>query len=85
MTGNHHLRASDRIAEALETLERRNKVVYDIVVMVQGDEPMIDPAMVRNSLQPLVASPSVNLVNLLGQITARQSLKTVTALESCAI
>ena len=75
MTGNHHLRASDRCAEALETLERRNNVVYDIVVMVQGDEPMIHPDMVRDSLQPLLASPSVNVVNLLGQITSQKEFE----------
>lgn len=71
MTGDHHVRASDRCAEALETLERRNKLVYDIVVMVQGDEPMIHPDMVCDSLQPLLSSPSVNVVNLLGKITGQ--------------
>lgn len=75
MTGNHHLRASDRCAEALETLERRNNVVYDIVVMVQGDEPMIHPDMVHASLQPLLNSPSVNAVNLLGQINSQKEFE----------
>lgn len=75
MSGNHHLRASARCADALETLERRNKVVYDIVVMVQGDEPMIHPDMVHASLQPLLASPSVNAVNLLGQINSQKEFE----------
>lgn len=75
MTGNHHVRASDRCAEALETLERKNKMVYDIVVMVQGDEPLIHPEMIRESLQPLLASPSVKVVNLLGEITSQKEFE----------
>lgn len=75
MTGNHHVRASDRCAEALETLERKNKMVYDIVVMVQGDEPLIDPEMIRESLQPLLDSPSVKVVNLLGKITSQREFE----------
>lgn len=75
MTGNHHVRASDRCAEALETLERRNKLVYDIVVMVQGDEPLVHPEMIREALQPLLANPSVQVANLLGKITSREEFE----------
>ncbi len=75
MTGNHHVRASDRCAEALETLERRNKLVYDIVVMVQGDEPLVHPEMIREALQPLLASQSVQVANLLGKITSREEFE----------
>ncbi len=43
MTGKHHERASDRCAEALQVLESDENLRYDIVVMVQGDEPMASP------------------------------------------
>ena len=75
MNCDHHLRVSDRCAEALETLEHRNNLVYDIAVMVQGDEPMIHPEMIRESLQPLLANPSVNVVNLPGQITSQKEFE----------
>ena len=39
MTGNHHERASDRCAEALGYIEKQDGIQYDIIVMVQGDEP----------------------------------------------
>jgi 3-deoxy-manno-octulosonate cytidylyltransferase (CMP-KDO synthetase) len=39
MTSPAHKRATDRVAEAAEHFEA------DIVVMIQGDEPMITPAM----------------------------------------
>jgi 3-deoxy-manno-octulosonate cytidylyltransferase (CMP-KDO synthetase) len=70
MTGSHHERASDRCAEALEKLEAQDRVKYDIVVMVQGDEPMIHPDMISEALAPMLTDSSVQVVNLLGEITS---------------
>jgi 3-deoxy-manno-octulosonate cytidylyltransferase (CMP-KDO synthetase) len=67
MTSNKHVRASDRCAEALVMIERENKVIYDIVIMVQGDEPMIHPKMIDEALNPF-SDESVQVVNLLGDI-----------------
>lgn len=68
MTGDHHERATDRCAEALEKLEKLNHTRYDIVVMIQGDEPMTHPAMIREAIQPLLEDAEVQVVNLLGTI-----------------
>lgn len=68
MTGEQHERATDRCAEALIKLEKMNNVTYDIVVMVQGDEPMTHPDMIAESLQPLLDDNKVQVVNLLGKI-----------------
>jgi 3-deoxy-manno-octulosonate cytidylyltransferase (CMP-KDO synthetase) len=68
MTGDQHERASDRCAEALLKLEEANNVRYDIVVMVQGDEPMTHPDMISEAVQPLLDNADVQVVNLLGQI-----------------
>lgn len=68
MTGRHHERASDRCAEALEILESSDGVTYDIVVMVQGDEPLVHPEMISQALQPMLANPSILVTNLLGKI-----------------
>ena len=68
MTGSHHERASDRCAEALEILEREQNTSYDIVVMVQGDEPMTHPDMISEALQPMLDDPSIHVTNLLGKI-----------------
>jgi len=68
MTGDQHERASDRCAEALVKLEESNNIRYDIVVMVQGDEPMAHPDMIAEAVQPLLENPDVQVVNLLGQI-----------------
>jgi 3-deoxy-manno-octulosonate cytidylyltransferase (CMP-KDO synthetase) len=68
MTGNHHERASDRCAEALQILEKQNGIRYDVVVMVQGDEPMTRPEMIEESALPLTKDASIKVVNLLGKI-----------------
>ncbi|MCZ4306875.1 3-deoxy-manno-octulosonate cytidylyltransferase [Zoogloeaceae bacterium G21618-S1] len=68
MTGNEHERASDRCAEALVALERANNTTYDIVVMVQGDEPMTHHDMIAEAVQPLIDHPDVQVTNLLGKI-----------------
>lgn len=65
MTSSSHERASDRVAEAAERVEA------DIVVMIQGDEPMITAGMIEASLLPLVNESSVDCVNLIGQITSK--------------
>lgn len=68
MTGTQHERASDRCAEALLKLEKANNCRYDIVVMVQGDEPMTHPEMITEAVQGLQQDADAKVVNLLGEI-----------------
>jgi 3-deoxy-manno-octulosonate cytidylyltransferase (CMP-KDO synthetase) len=68
MTSASHERASDRCAEALEVLEKLDGIKYDIVVMVQGDEPMTHPDMISEAVMPMLDDASLNVVNLLGKI-----------------
>src|SRR5688500_8766551 len=44
MTSDAHERASDRVAEVARSIDA------DIVLMVQGDEPMIEPSMIQAAL-----------------------------------
>jgi 3-deoxy-manno-octulosonate cytidylyltransferase (CMP-KDO synthetase) len=68
MTGAQHERASDRCAEALLALEAANNTRYDVVVMVQGDEPLTHPDMIAEAVQPLLDDAAVQVVNLLAPI-----------------
>jgi 3-deoxy-manno-octulosonate cytidylyltransferase (CMP-KDO synthetase) len=70
MTSPKHERASDRCAEALTKLENVDGVSYDIVVMVQGDEPMINSAMISEAVAPLIADANINISNLIGEINS---------------
>lgn len=66
MTSPDHQRASDRVAEASEQLDS------DIIVMIQGDEPLVTPEMVELSVQPLLEDPSIFCTNLTKQITTQE-------------
>jgi 3-deoxy-manno-octulosonate cytidylyltransferase (CMP-KDO synthetase) len=68
MTGAHHERASDRCAEALGILEAQNGIRYDIVVMIQGDEPMTHPEMISEAVTPMLDDDTLQIVNLHGKI-----------------
>ncbi|HEX6715713.1 MAG TPA: NTP transferase domain-containing protein, partial [Pyrinomonadaceae bacterium] len=63
MTSPSHERATDRVAEAVEHF------AADIIVMIQGDEPMITPEMIESALDPLRADSSTSCVNLIHRIT----------------
>ena len=68
MTSNKHERASDRCSEALGYLEKQDGIQYDIIVMVQGDEPMIHPNMITEAVKPMLEDPDIIVTNLLGNI-----------------
>ena len=68
MTQICHKRASDRCAEALLILETERNTRFDIVVMVQGDEPMTHSDMITEALTPMLEDPSIQVVNLMGEI-----------------
>ena len=70
MTGNHHERASDRIAEALEYIENESNDEVDVITMVQGDEPMIDPHMIDLGVSPLLKPSTFGVTNLMSVIAS---------------
>jgi 3-deoxy-manno-octulosonate cytidylyltransferase (CMP-KDO synthetase) len=75
MTSTLHERASDRAAEALAVLEAEDGVTYDIVVMVQGDEPMTHPEMVSQALSPMLTNTSIKVVNLVADIASQEEFE----------
>ena len=68
MTGSHHTRALDRVAEAVNNLEN-NADENDIVVCVQGDEPMMRPDMIDAVIKPLLNQESIGCTVLAMHIT----------------
>jgi 3-deoxy-manno-octulosonate cytidylyltransferase (CMP-KDO synthetase) len=68
MTSDKHERASDRAAEALLKIEKETGQRKDIIVMIQGDEPMVAPEMLNLALQPMLEDESVLVVNLMAPI-----------------
>jgi len=91
MTSHKHERASDRCAEALLEAEKKYGDRFDIVVMVQGDEPMVNPEMIDEALAPFYEDSNIEIVNLLGnfeseeEFLSKNSIKVVCNLNSEAI
>ena len=85
MTSPSHQRASDRVAEAAEQLD------VDIVVMIQGDEPLVTPEMLELSFQPLLEDQSLFCTNLTKRIESleefqdRNTIKVIMDLEGYAL
>lgn len=62
MTADTHERASDRVAEAIADIDA------ELVVMVQGDEPMTHPDMIDAAVAPFQNDPQLGCVNLFRKI-----------------
>jgi len=68
MTSSSHTRATTRTAEAMKSIENIIGKKVDIVVMVQGDEPLIPPSVISETLPPF-KDVSINIVNIMSKIT----------------
>ena len=75
MTSNKHKRASDRCSEALKKFEKKIKKKYEIVVMVQGDEPMINHKMISNAIRPLIKDKTTHISNVCSRIKKQSDFK----------
>ena len=69
MTSSVHQRASDRVAEAAQGLAAQ------IIVMVQGDEPMTVPIMIEQAVVPMLEHSNVQCVNLMARIKSLEEWK----------
>lgn len=62
MTSPDHETGTDRLAEVAA------KLSSDIIVNVQGDEPLIDPEMIDEAIMPLTLDPSIVMGTLKSRI-----------------
>lgn len=72
MTADTHKRATDRTSEAMLKIEGKAGKNIDIVVMIQGDEPMIFPEMIDESIRPMLEDKAVQVVNLMAPLKSRE-------------
>ncbi len=91
LTSHEHERASERTAEALLNIE---KIIpgshFDIVVLIQGDEPLIHPEMIREVIEPLLSGEKQvsNLMMKLhseNEVNNPNNVKVVTSLQGNAL
>ncbi len=58
MTNENHQSGTDRIAEVVE------QIPADIIVNIQGDQPLLDPKMIDEAVQPMLEDPTVQMSTL---------------------
>ena len=72
MTADSHERCTDRIAEAVEKIEVMTGSQVEIVVNIQGDEPMVFPEMIDEAVAPMVTDNSIVTTNLMAPIKTHE-------------
>ena len=72
MTSSKHERGTDRVAEAAMRIEGESKTKLDIVVNIQGDEPMLTPEMIDSAIKPMIDDTSIVCVNLMAPLIDRE-------------
>jgi 3-deoxy-manno-octulosonate cytidylyltransferase (CMP-KDO synthetase) len=70
MTGSDHPSGSDRVMEAAEQLSLETE---SVVVNIQGDEPLLDPAMLSTLLTPF-KEPRIQVTTLAHPLTPEDAL-----------
>lgn len=67
MTRSDHTSGTDRIAEVAGEMDE------DVIVNVQGDEPLINPLDIDAAVQPFAQDPCTNMVSLMFPIDATEA------------
>jgi len=88
MTRENHQSGTDRIAEAVETIHLADQ---DIVVNIQGDQPIFQPSMLTDLVEALTKNPKIPMSTLMHKISDDQELhdtnkvKVVVNNDGCAL
>jgi 3-deoxy-manno-octulosonate cytidylyltransferase (CMP-KDO synthetase) len=68
MTRSNHLTGTDRLAEVAEQLDS------DLVINVQGDEPLVAPEMIEQAIAPFAGDPTLQMTSLRSPIRSIDDL-----------
>lgn len=69
MTLSNHATGTDRISEVAKNIDA------DIIVNVQGDEPLIEPDVIDEAVKPFINNPEILMATLKTRITNNEELK----------
>lgn len=71
MTGSSHVSGSDRLAEAAELLKISE---HDIIVNIQGDQPLFPAEVVEQVAKPLLDDPALPMSTLIYEIVRPEEI-----------
>ena len=71
MTSADHRSGTDRIAEAVSRLSAADR---DIIVNIQGDQPLFAPSQIDEVVKPLLDDPSVDFSTLIYRILRKEEI-----------
>lgn len=63
MTSDTHRTGTDRIGEVAR------KIPADLIVNIQGDEPLLEPTTIKAAIEPFYHNPDLQISNLMAKIT----------------
>ncbi|MCK8816351.1 3-deoxy-manno-octulosonate cytidylyltransferase [Natroniella sulfidigena] len=69
MTSKQHQTGTDRLAEVAQNLEA------EIIVNIQGDEPLLNPEMIDQAVEPLLADSTIKMGTLKHKITEQDEIE----------
>jgi 3-deoxy-manno-octulosonate cytidylyltransferase (CMP-KDO synthetase) len=75
MTSDCHERCSDRCAEAMLKIEKETGTKCNIMVLVQGDEPLTFPEMIDEAVEPMIRDKKILITNLVADIDTVESFE----------
>lgn len=76
MTRSDHLSGTDRLAEVAQL-----RPDIDIIVNVQGDEPLVPPTTIDAAVKPLLDDPRVHMSTIAAPITSVQEVESNTVVK----
>jgi 3-deoxy-manno-octulosonate cytidylyltransferase (CMP-KDO synthetase) len=71
MTRDDHVSGTDRLAEAAESL---NVSENDVVINIQGDQPLFPPEVISQVAMPLLEDPSLPMSTLIYKIVREEEI-----------
>jgi 3-deoxy-manno-octulosonate cytidylyltransferase (CMP-KDO synthetase) len=72
MTSPKNRSGTDRIAEAISTIDDIEDT--DIIVNVQGDQPIFEPSQIDEVAEPLVEDPTIDMTTLIYRIIREEEI-----------
>ncbi len=70
-----HISSIDRVAEAVKKIEQLDNIRYDMVVLIQCDEPMITPDLVGCLISPMIMDQDLQIAALMSEIVDDQTFE----------